>query len=73
VGRDRVIRALRRERFVVTLSTGETFEGVVLDADASTIHMVQAFAITGDDKVPVDGQLFVPRDHVAYMQSGVSV
>jgi hypothetical protein len=73
VGRDRVIRALLRERFVVTLTTGETFEGIVLDADASTIRLVQAFAISDNDKVPVDGQLFLPREHVAYMQSGVSV
>lgn len=72
MGRDRVIRALLRERFVVTLTTGETFEGLVIDADDSTVHLARAFAITDDGKIPVDGQLFVPREHVAYMQSGVT-
>lgn len=73
MGRDRVIRALLRERFVVTLTTGETFDGIVLDADESTIRLVRAFAISDNgDRVPADGELFIPRDHVAYMQAGVS-
>lgn len=72
MGRDRVIRSLLRERFVISLSTGETFEGILLDADPSTLYVVDAFAITEDDKIRVDGKLFVPREHVAYMQAGVS-
>jgi hypothetical protein len=34
--RDRLIRQALRERFVVTLRSGETFDGLLLDADDKT-------------------------------------
>lgn len=68
-GRDRIIRRTLRERFVVTLHGGESFEGILMDADAKTIHLVDGFLIDPKrSRVPVDGDLYLPRIEVAYLQ-----
>lgn len=66
--RDRVVRSHLAERFVVTLTSGETFEGLLVDADSSTVQLVQAVALSAAGRTDVDGQLFLPRRQVAYMQ-----
>lgn len=66
--RDRLLRRALRERFVVTLTTGETFDGLLYEADESTLHLVDVVAISDAGRVKVDGGLFVPRDHVSYLQ-----
>jgi hypothetical protein len=66
--RDRLLRRVLRERFVVTLHDGQTFDGLLLDADDRVIEMGDAFAIDKANKVPVDGTLYVPRGQVLYMQ-----
>lgn len=66
---DRLVRSVLRERFVVTLRSGETFDGLLVDADVKTFRMANASAVDGKGaKAPVDGELFVPRDQVAYFQ-----
>lgn len=67
-GRDRVIRAHVRSRFVVTLKTGEAFEGLLDDADSSTLVLVDASAVAERGRARVDGHLFLARGDVAYMQ-----
>lgn len=66
--RDRLIRTYLRERFVVTLTGGESFEGLLYEADEKTLHLVDSHAVDGKSRVPVDGALFLPRDRVAYLQ-----
>lgn len=66
--RDRLIRQALRDRFVVTMSGGESFEGLLLEADEKTLHLVEARALDGKSTVPVDGALFLPRDRVSYLQ-----
>lgn len=66
--RDRVIRMHLRQRFVFTLKTGDAFEGLLLDADARVLVVGDAQAHTADGPARVDGQLFLERDDVAYMQ-----
>lgn len=66
--RDRLIRSVLRERFVATLKTGETFDGLLVKADAKTYVFANAWAISGRDRVSVDGELYIPRDEVAYLQ-----
>lgn len=66
--RDRVIRSHIRTRFVVTLKTGETFDGLLLDADASTVVLGDASLLTDNARTPADGQLFLARADIAYMQ-----
>ena len=65
---DRLMRQALRERFVVTMSTKETFEGLLLDADDKTVRLVDAFAIDGSSRISVDGDLYLPRAEVSYMQ-----
>jgi len=66
--RDRLVRQSLRERFVVTMTTGETFDGLLFEVDDKTVHLVDAHALDGATRVAVDGALFLPRDRVAYMQ-----
>lgn len=66
--RDQLIRRALRDRFVVTMHNKDAFEGLLLDADANTIHITDAYALTGRDRLAVDGDLYLPRAQVAYMQ-----
>jgi len=67
-GPDRLVRDSLRSRFVVTMQSGEAFEGVLLDADDATAVLVDAWAVTEQSRVQVDGRLYLPRVEVAYMQ-----
>jgi hypothetical protein len=67
--RSRLIRRATRERFVVTTFSGETWEGVLMDADG--VHYVLADAAQIDangDRLPADGQMWLPAEAVAYLQ-----
>lgn len=66
--RDRVLRDHLRERFVVTLLSGETFDGLLDQWDESTLEFVDGYAVTERSRVQVDGRLFLPRARIAYMQ-----
>lgn len=70
--RDRLLRDLLRERFVITLKTGETFDGLLDRWDESTLELVNPHAVTADQtrqtRVQVDGRLYLPRDQIAYLQ-----
>lgn len=68
MGRDAIVRRALRERFVFTLKTGETFDGLLLDADEKTYRLGDSWAIDGKNRVRVDGELFLPRLEVAYLQ-----
>jgi hypothetical protein len=67
-GRDRILKSHLRQRFVITLKSGDAFEGVVLDADARVLVVADASAQTANGPAKVDGQLFVERADVAYLQ-----
>lgn len=62
---DRLVKGRVRDRVVVTLKSGETFSGVLLDADRSTVVLVRAEAEPG---VPVDGDLLLRWSEIAYVQ-----
>ena len=66
--RDRLLTQLLRERFLVTLTTGESFDGLLDRWDESTIELADPYAVTGKNRVSVDGHLYLPRSRVAYMQ-----
>lgn len=69
MGRDRLLRKLVRERFVVTLLSGQTFSGLLDETDQAHLVLVAASSISdGSYPVNVDGQLFLPREQIAYMQ-----
>jgi small nuclear ribonucleoprotein (snRNP)-like protein len=65
----RLIRDLERRRVLVTTTSRETFDGILLDADPGHLVMVDAVQLTDDGKsVAIDGQLWLPTDRVAYLQ-----
>lgn len=66
--RDQLIRRLLRERFIVTLQGGETFDGLLIDIDDKTVRLGNVSAIDGRNRALVDGELYVPRDQVVYFQ-----
>lgn len=65
---DRLVRRRARKRLLVTLKTGETIGGVLVEADRSSLVFRQASMVGGDEAVPVDGELIVARADVAYIQ-----
>lgn len=67
---DRLIRSKIRSRYLATLDTEETFEGVLIDVD--DYHLVLADVVSlaaNGDRVAVDGQLWLPRIGVKYLQT----
>lgn len=65
----RLIRELERRRVVISTIDGETFEGILLDADDGHLVMVDASQLTAaGDRIGIDGQLWLPTDRVAYLQ-----
>lgn len=65
------LRSRRRRRVLVTLKSGESFAGVLAEADAAAVVLREAVAVAagprGDDAV-VDGELLVLTPDVAYVQ-----
>ena len=66
--RDRLIRQCLRERFVATLRGGESFEGLLVEVDEKTFRFANAWALDGKNRVSVDGEIFLPRNEVLYLQ-----
>lgn len=65
---DRLMRRRTRKKLVMTLKSGETVGGVLVDADRCSFVLRQAQMLGGDVGVPVDGELIVARADVAYIQ-----
>lgn len=67
--RDRVIRSLLRTRFLVTMKSGQTWAGDLVDVDARTLMLTRVETVTHEgDAVPADGTVYLPRADVSYMQ-----
>jgi hypothetical protein len=67
--RDRLLRQVHLVRFVVTLGSGETFDGLLADADDNSVRLVDVFAVDEKSRVAVDGDMYLPRLNISYMQS----
>jgi small nuclear ribonucleoprotein (snRNP)-like protein len=66
---DRIVRSSVRCRFLVTLKSGLTWDGILYEADVMTLVLRDAKAIGADgSKVEADSEVFLPRADVAYMQ-----
>lgn len=68
MGKDRLLKRLLRERFVITLRSGESFDGLLVDADERTVRLVDSFALDGSQRARVDGDIFLPRSEIVYLQ-----
>lgn len=62
--RDRV-----RSTIVVTLKTGQTYRGVLLELDHHVLVLCSAEVLSADgEHLAVDGELLILRPDIAYMQ-----
>lgn len=71
LSRASVLQGFVRERVLVTLKSGEGFDGVLFRADGRSWELVQAKAVAVGDRgedVPVNGSLILPAQNVAYAQ-----
>jgi hypothetical protein len=65
------VRRALKERVLVTLKSGEGFDGVLLRLDRKSWELVQAKALGVGERgadVPVNGALIIPAENVAYVQ-----
>ena len=67
--RDRLLRQVHLQRFVITLGSGETFDGLLADADDNCVRLVDVFAVDEKSRVSVDGEMYLPRLNISYMQN----
>ena len=68
MNRDKLVKRALRERFIATLRSGETFDGLLVDVDEKTFRFTNAWAVDGKNRISVDGELFLPRSEVLYLQ-----
>lgn len=71
MSRNRVLRSRFRESVLVTCKSGEAFAGVLYSSDDRTLVLRSAEAIgAGENGVnlPLDGEVIVFVDNVAYIQ-----
>lgn len=65
---DRVLSRILRDRVVVTLKDGQSFRGLFDGADKNHLVLVDAEYLKSEGPTKVDGEVFLPRDHVAFVQ-----
>jgi small nuclear ribonucleoprotein (snRNP)-like protein len=66
---DRIVTDHLREKYVVTLKSGETFDGVLTEADGRSVVLVQARSLSSDQNpVLIDGSLVLARGDIRYLQ-----
>ncbi len=70
--RSKLLKANTHRRVVVTLKSGDAYDGLLVAFDGVVITLRQSSIIgtagAAVDVTAVDGVLLVPWDHVAYMQ-----
>lgn len=63
-----LLKTALRDRFVVTLVSGDAFNGLLAEVDAQTLILDDASLHANGAWVPADGRVFLARQKVAYMQ-----
>lgn len=71
--RDRLLKKTLRDRYVITLKSGQTFEGLLDDWDRHRVKLVAAVAVVEGSggtlhRQDVAGDLYLDRDNIAYSQ-----
>lgn len=68
-GPDRLLRRTIRTRYLVSVDSGEAFDGLLIDADERHVVLADVESVAGNgDRLRVDGQLWIPRLTITYMQ-----
>lgn len=67
---DALMRDGRLRKVLVTLDSGEAFEGVLSGCDAHTVVLVRASQVVSAETTPlrIDGELVLPRSDIRYLQ-----
>ena len=66
---DALLRRHIRTRYLVTLDNGEAFDGIAVEADERHLILADAHAVgPSGERTKVDGQLWLPRINIRYMQ-----
>ena len=66
---DRLLRGHLLTRYVVTIASGETFDGLLAAVDTRTLILRDVGVLKVDGGLtPVDGDVVLRRDAVSYMQ-----
>lgn len=69
---DRVLKSLIKEKFLVSMVDGTAIEGLLIDADDKIIHLANCEQVVvkenSTNRFKVDGQVFIPRTNILYMQ-----
>lgn len=66
--RDRIIREHVRERFIIATASGDTWDGLLEDWDADHLVFVNVQALSEGKWLPFDGELWLRRVAINYMQ-----
>jgi small nuclear ribonucleoprotein (snRNP)-like protein len=68
--RPSLLQVAVHSRFVVTLKDQTTFDGLLVDSDASVLILANARVLTDPREQPqtVDGRIYLERVNVEYMQ-----
>lgn len=68
--RDRLIRDAERQRFLVTMTDEEAFDGILLDWDEAHLVLADASSVARNgDRLQLDHHLWLPRPRVKYLQA----
>lgn len=66
---DRILKSYIRQTFLITTHSGQTWSAVVMDADERTLSLLDVEVVAPDGtRTKADGQVFLPRADVRYMQ-----
>lgn len=65
---DRLLRSRRTRKVIVTLTSGETFDGVIAGCDRHSVVLSRVSLLGGDTPKPVDGELLIPRADLKFVQ-----
>lgn len=65
---DKMLRLQVNERFLVTSTTDDTWDGQLKDVDDEHLVLRNAKALQAGEWVPVDGEIWLPRFSISYMQ-----
>lgn len=65
---DRIVRKAVRSSYLITTTTEESFEGVLVDADEKTLVLSSVVQVAPDgSRVNIQGDLIIPRSTVKYL------
>ena len=67
--KDRLLLMAERGRFLVTTDSDEAFDGILVEWDELHFVLADTYSVAANgDRLKVDGELWLPRARVKYMQ-----